>query len=127
MITVVIILAILVSLSIPLYLKTVERTKNKEAKTMLQLIYQAEKMYRLEQSGSGYISCNDTDDCNSKLDLSINSQNWDFRVTTNNTVSPPTMTITVTRQGVDNRIIILRSSAPDTYICISDSHPEYCD
>ncbi len=128
LIVVMVIIAILASLAVPTYTKTAEKTKNKEARTMIQLIYQAERMHRLESGSSGgYVSCGSTDNCNNKLDLSINSQDWDFTAAAN-PGSPPTVTITATRQGSDGRTISLSSNNPDNYTCSStepDKH--YCD
>ncbi|MCM8783987.1 MAG: type II secretion system GspH family protein [Candidatus Omnitrophica bacterium] len=46
--TVVIILAILASLSLPTFIKTIEVSKGRMAKSYLKLIYAAEKVYRNE-------------------------------------------------------------------------------
>ncbi|MCD6228849.1 MAG: hypothetical protein J7K17_05180 [Candidatus Omnitrophica bacterium] len=75
---VVIIAIILATLATPLYRKTVERAKEREAEAMLRLIKEAEKIYRLEYNT--YISCSSTADCNSILNLDLPSQNWNYSV-----------------------------------------------
>jgi len=46
---VVIIIGILVSMSVPIFTKTMESAREKEARTTLELIYNAEKIYRLDK------------------------------------------------------------------------------
>ncbi len=75
---VVIIVIILATLATPLYRKTVERAKEREAGAMLRLIREAEKIYRLEYNT--YIGCNDTTQCNTILRLDLPSQNWGYSV-----------------------------------------------
>jgi len=75
---VVIVLTILGTISIPLYRYAVRNSLIREAHSIMSLIIQAEKIYRLEEGS--YITCSSTSDCNNKLHLEISSNNWDFRV-----------------------------------------------
>ena len=77
----VIIVSILASVGFVSYLKTVERTHQREAEGMLQLIAAAEKMYELDNNV--YTSCDNTADCNAVLDLDISGKYWNYRVHVN--------------------------------------------
>ena len=79
---VVIIIAVMVIFAVPGFRKTVESTRDKEAKTMLVLLRVAEKIYRLEYYT--YISCANTNSCNQELKLSLPasaSSYWTYSVT----------------------------------------------
>lgn len=80
-IVVIIILAILVSISMPLYHKTVESARGEEAKTSLKLIQARERIIKLERNS--YINCTSTLDCNNatRLGLQLSANNWDYNVT----------------------------------------------
>ncbi len=82
MIIVVVIIAILAALALPLYRTTVLRARDREAKAMLRLIKEAEKIYRLEYYT--YWPCTDTADCNADLRLDLPSQHWTYSVPTAN-------------------------------------------
>lgn len=77
-IVVVIILAILVSIAIPIYRKTSIKARDKEAQTMLRLIREAERIYRLKYYT--YWACTDTDDCNADLKLDLPTEYWTYNV-----------------------------------------------
>jgi len=79
---VVMIIIVLAGISIPLYRKAVVNSIEREADTLMELIKQAEKIYKLETGN--YTTCSNTSDCNEKLKLDISSENWEFRV-----VNPP--------------------------------------
>jgi len=103
-IIVVVIIGILAALAVPNYIKAVERTRNKEAISMLKLIQQAEKMYRLENNR--YVACNSNTDCNNKLRLNLPSGgNWNYRVyRVNNRSNPPRFTAIARRRSLDRRV-----------------------
>ena len=77
LIVVVIITAILVSLAVPQYIKTIERAKEKEAVANLKLMQAAQKIYKLEQGffypDSGGPSI---DEINENLRLDLNENQW---------------------------------------------------
>jgi prepilin-type N-terminal cleavage/methylation domain-containing protein len=50
LITTVIIIAILVSMAVPTYNKAVENAREREARTGLELIYNAQKLYRVDKA-----------------------------------------------------------------------------
>ena len=79
---VIIILAILISLSIPTYQKTIERAKDKEAIANLLLIQAAEKIYKLETNKfypeSGSVTVIGT--INDELRLDLKENIWDYSV-----------------------------------------------
>ena len=84
LIIVVIIVSILAMISIPLYRKALIQTKNRDAKSMLSLIADAEEMKRLELGGC-YVSCTSNSNCNALLDLSLPSGavgEWNYTVKT---------------------------------------------
>lgn len=78
-IVVVIIVAILASIALPIYRRTVIKARDKEAQAMLRLIREAEKIYRLEFYT--YYRCDNTDDCNTILRLNLPGEYWDYNVT----------------------------------------------
>ncbi|MBL7131774.1 MAG: prepilin-type N-terminal cleavage/methylation domain-containing protein [Candidatus Omnitrophica bacterium] len=81
LIAVVIIVAILISLAVPQYTKTIERAKEKEAIANLKLMQAAQKIYKLEQGffypGSGGPSI---DEINENLRLDLNENQWQYNV-----------------------------------------------
>lgn len=81
MIIVVAILSILAALVQPIYRKALIGTKDKEAKSILLLIAQTEKMALEEEST--YWGCGSTVDCNNSMYLAIptgDSRAWDYSV-----------------------------------------------
>ncbi len=83
LIIVVIILAILVSISLPLFSKTKEKAVDKEAQASVRLIMAAEKIYRMEV-GAYYGTSLGNQDVNNNLRLSLpyrNNRNWNYRTT----------------------------------------------
>jgi len=82
---IIIILGILATIAFTSFRKSVVNSREKEARAMLNLIAQAEKMYKLE--AGVYWPCPNTSSCNTLLDLSIpsgTSRAWDYRVKTRN-------------------------------------------
>ena len=118
-IVVVIVVAILVSLAIPNYIKGIERTKNKEAKTMLKLMASAEEVYRLENGF--FVDCGNYSECNNLLDLRLSNKNWAYQATAPTTDS---FSATATRQGSDGRVWSISSSDEDNPTC---SGGQYCE
>jgi len=81
LITVVIIVAILVAISVPQYLKTVERSYDKEAIANLKLIKAAQKIYKLEYLV--YYGAPNQDLINLinlNLRLDLNESVWDYYI-----------------------------------------------
>ncbi|HEC69323.1 MAG TPA: prepilin-type N-terminal cleavage/methylation domain-containing protein [Candidatus Omnitrophica bacterium] len=103
-IIVVVIIGILATLAVPKYIKAMERTRNKEAISMLKLIQQAERMYRLENNA--YVACNNISACNNALRLNLPAGgSWDYRViNVNNNSNPPRFTARAQRNGSDGRV-----------------------
>lgn len=105
---VVAILAILITLALPIYRKTIQEAKDKEAKTMLRLIHEAEEMYRLEKLT--YTDCGDSAECNSILHLSLSSKTWDYSIP-DAQLPPATETFCVeARDNVANRSWYMRKT-----------------
>jgi len=82
LIVVVIITAILVSLAIPQYTKTIERAKEKEAIANLKLMQAAQKIYKLEQGFfyPDFGTAVAVDVINENLRLDLNNNIWDYRI-----------------------------------------------
>jgi prepilin-type N-terminal cleavage/methylation domain-containing protein len=83
LIIVVIILAILVSISLPLFSKTKEKAIDKEAQASVKLIMAAEKIYRMEVGGY-YGTTLGNQDINNNLRLSLPykaNRNWNYTTT----------------------------------------------
>ena len=118
LIVVVIILAILVTLAFPTFRSAVKHSRDKEARSMLRLIAQAEEMYKLETGGS-YIDCSDTGDCNTKLDLSIASgasAGWGYSVTTGDNKATFTATATPTKSTISDYCYFKIENGKDEFI-----------
>jgi Tfp pilus assembly protein PilE len=79
LLVVVIIVGVLVSAGVPIYRKTMVKVRNKEAKSMLRLIAQAEEAYALETGG-----CTDcpkpTGTCNELLRINLSQIHWTYNV-----------------------------------------------
>lgn len=75
---VVVIIGILATISIPQFETAIERSNGSQARVSLELIFSAERAYRI--STGTYINCNNTADCNTVLNLELNLANWDYRV-----------------------------------------------
>ncbi len=79
----VIIVGLLSTFAMPAYVRAKQRAVDKEARSQLQLIQAAEKIYRLE-AGS-YVDCANNADCNAVLRLDLppgitNRGNWNYSV-----------------------------------------------
>ncbi len=79
---VVIILAVLATIAVPMFTKAIRTAREREAKAMLKLIVQAQKVYRLENTFyypfSG--SQGNTSNINQNLSLDLHERYWDFTV-----------------------------------------------
>lgn len=75
---IVIILGILAGLSVPLYVRSIEKTYNKQVFALMKMMLEAEKMYRLK-TGS-FVACDNSDACSSELRLSLPQDKWLYRV-----------------------------------------------
>lgn len=75
---VVILLMILASITVPFYHKTVKTARDREASSMLRLIREAERIYRLENGA--YLVCANTSACNTGLNLNLPTQTWSYSV-----------------------------------------------
>lgn len=110
LLTVLLVIGILASMSAVSYARMIELSRVRDARSVLNLIYQAERLYHLDHDtytdlatlvGSSYIS-----DPDSGADPSDNippgsNANWNFTVVMDNAVTPPTFTATATRTGGD--------------------------
>ncbi len=119
LVVVILVIAILISLAIPNYLKGIERTKNKEAKTMLRLMAAGEEVYRLENGF--FVGCSNASQCNTLLDLRLSEKSWAYQATAPTSDS---FSATATRQGSDGRVWTITSSDEDNPTCSGGS---YCE
>ncbi|MBN2120070.1 MAG: hypothetical protein JW734_03310 [Candidatus Omnitrophica bacterium] len=84
LVMIIVIIAILASIAVPFYLRAAERSRNREAQAMLELLSDAQAMHRLE--AQTFVACSDAPDCNSQLALNLPfgaNRTWDYAVTTN--------------------------------------------
>ena len=90
----VIILGILATFAIPGFGKMVERSRVKDAQTTLNMIFQAERIYRLDQTPPTYGNLADLyPPLGQYLPGNPNNANWNFTVTI---PTPPAATFTAT-------------------------------
>ncbi len=89
-VTVMVIVGVLAAMAVPMFIRSVEEGKNREAVAALRLIRTAERLYYLDYDV--YVAAADTSEVNTKLELDIESQNWKFWVEVDNTSSPPQFT-----------------------------------
>ena len=80
LIVVIIIIGIIFTFAIPTYRNAREKAQDKEAKSQLKLIQDAEAMKRLQINS--YVSCVDNTECSNSLDLDLEltSAPWEFSV-----------------------------------------------
>lgn len=81
-VVVVIIIAILTTISFAIYTKAIERARDEEAKTALRLIYAAQKIYFMKHNEyfcSSFV-CQKINDINAALNLRLNNTYWDYWV-----------------------------------------------
>lgn len=88
---VIVIVALLSSLGLPVYMGTIEKSYNKEARSMIRMILEAEKMEKLKRDK--FVACSDTSSCSSELNLSLPYDRWQYSVKLNpNTIIAERMT-----------------------------------
>ncbi len=92
LVTVLVIIGILAAIGGPMFIKSIEEAKNREAVAALRLIRTAERLYYLDSENGEYISASNTSEVNEYLDLDIESKDWRFWVNVDTTSSPPTFT-----------------------------------
>jgi len=80
LVMVVVVIVILAAIGIPNYVKSKNKSFQKEAVSNLALIAAAERIYRLEYGD--YVSCANATDCNNMLKLMLNGATWSYAVTT---------------------------------------------
>lgn len=86
-ITAVVIVAILASLSIPYFTKTIEISRGRIAKANLESIYSAQRIYRDKNENGCYYpyppgTVNDLAEINRELGLNIKSSDFNYSITT---------------------------------------------
>lgn len=112
---VVIIIGILSALAMPSFNKSMNKAREKEARTILELIYNAEKVYRLDKKK--YVSAIDAS-ASAWADLSgyIDNPNdsadyYNYKVTpVDNIAVPQTFTATATQKSDATKIITINQS-----------------
>lgn len=121
---VVVIVAILTSLAIPSFVRTVEKARDKEAKTVLKLVRTGEKIYRLEHpnyypyDAPPYIE-DDVLDINTSLRLDLDPDadtnpdaHWDYQI--QRIAGPPEdFNATAERSGSDGRWWHIKKDDPE--------------
>ncbi len=99
---VVVVLGILASIALPGYTRMVERAHLKDAQTTLNMIFQGERIYRLDQATYGKVdpahSTDPTKDDLIRLNYLPNIGSPDFDFSTSS-VAAATFTATATRKG----------------------------
>lgn len=121
----VIIIGILTAIAIPNYTKSRERSLDKEAQIVLNLIHAAEKMYYMKTTSyypSVASTSVDVSNLNSNLRLNLYSANWDFGIYTDSLTAA---TATAKRKDVssnwDRQWYILASNFVATAVCSSSA------
>lgn len=76
----IVIVGILAATAIPSFSKAVEKTRVKDAQTVLAAIYSSEKVYRLDQNSYGTIGQLVANRYIADPDPQDNNTNWDFEV-----------------------------------------------
>lgn len=124
-IVVVILIGVLAALAMPLYHRASEGSRNKEATAMLNLIGEAERMYKLEYGK--YFNCPSISSCNANLSLNLpegNDQSWNYSV--NAGASDFNVTADRTNVGfVDGGRSWYLQEADDDPVCSGDDYCNY--
>lgn len=126
LLVVIVIVSILASLGLPIFMGAKERTLDKEAKTNLLFIQEAEENYKMEK-GTYYPNASTTSvitDINSnlKLGLPISQANWTYSL---NTTTGGSERATATRVGSGARVwtIMLPAGSTDVPTCSGSGCP----
>lgn len=93
-----IIVGILATMAVPSFSRAVERTRVKDAQTVLAALYSSEKVYRLDQNTYGTIERLVANRYIADPNPQNNNPNWNFGVARTDT----TFTATATRTGGGN-------------------------
>ena len=75
---VVVIVGIAAMIGIPQYFKVLEKNQNKQARALIKMILEAEKMNRLKTGK--FAPCANSEECNQVLKLSLPQDKWDYSV-----------------------------------------------
>lgn len=78
LVTVIVIIGVLVSFSVPVYTRAMERARDNEPKTNLMLIQAAEKIYQAEEGA--YYGSSDVAAINTNLHLNLNTNFWNYSI-----------------------------------------------
>ena len=102
LITVIVIIGILAGIAIPSYKRSREKAMALEAIANLKLIAAAERIYQAEHDQHFFESCEcpfppGVCNCNGRLHLALNRQNFIYQVFVDNTSSPPNFFILAIR------------------------------
>ncbi len=116
LITVVVILGVLAAMAVPMFTKAIEESKNREAVAALRLIRTAQRMYYLEYEN--YVTATSTDELNSKLDLAIESENWQF--STARQAGTPVNFVASAQRTLSSRQRTFNIDAAGTITCSGD-------
>lgn len=119
MLTVIIIIGILATVSVSHYSSYRERALQNEAIAGLNTIIAAEKIQKMEKQ---YVGCVDTDDCNSKLYVSLNGKNWGYTVSVNPGPGNTFFTAEATRSNGDPNPCVYRFRSNQDDKPIKDKH-----
>ena len=79
---VLVLLGVLTTIAVPMFIKTIKTSRQREVFALLKLIEQAQKIYRLENNSYYPQTGSQTNisDINHNLSLDLNEQYWDFTV-----------------------------------------------
>ena len=121
LIVVVIVIGILASIALPIFTKAKEQAFDREANTVLRLVWVAERSFRMTQgcyypNGTGTVT--NLDDINSNLSIDlIPSPNWDFSITSPDSNSYNAYMVRTSGPG---RTLFIPQTNPPTPTCASD-------
>ncbi len=76
---IVVILGILAGLSVPLFVRSIEKSYNKQVPALMKMMLEAEKMRRLKTGD--FVACNGSDDCSAQLRLPLPADNLRYSTT----------------------------------------------
>jgi len=112
---VILIIGILASISIPSFVQSIEYAREKEARATLQLIYNAEKVYRLDKKAySSAATTSDSDWANLASYIANPNDTAEYYAYTvspvNNAAVPPTFTATAVRNGKPTNTVTIDQS-----------------
>ena len=103
-IVVVTIVAVLAVLALPNFAKTVERNRVKDAETTLNIIFQAERIYKLDNGVYGDLASSLIPPTNHYLDANPSNGTWTYGTALG--TANATYTATATRAGSGDTILL---------------------